>query len=91
VKRRLHVLGARGIPRGPSAATRANPAHLTPREAEILTLMAGGSSNAEMAAALFLSPKTVEHHITSVFAKLSARSRREAIQIARASGVLPLN
>ena len=89
VKRRLHDLGARDIPRGPRPATRANPAHLTPREAEILTLMAAGSTNAEMATHLFLSPKTVEHHISAILAKLSARSRREAIQTARNLGVLP--
>ena len=90
VTRRLRALGARDLPRGPRAATRANPAHLTPREAEILTRMAAGSSNAEMAADTFLSPKTIEHHVSAVFAKLNAHSRREAIQIARELGVLPL-
>ncbi len=89
VKRRLQEFGVRDIPRGPRAATRAHPAHLTPREAEILTLMAAGRSNAEMARDLFLSPKTIEHHVSAVFAKLNAHSRREAIQIAGELGVLP--
>jgi DNA-binding CsgD family transcriptional regulator len=89
VKRRLQEFGVRDIPRGPRAATRAHPAHLTPREAEILTLMAAGRSNAEMARDLFLSPKTIEHHISAVFAKLSVRSRDEAIQLAGELGVLP--
>ena len=89
VKQRLHDLGARDIPCGPRPATRANPAYLTPREVEILTLIAPGSTNAEIATHLFLSPKTVEHHVSAILAKLNAHSRREAIQTARELGVLP--
>jgi DNA-binding CsgD family transcriptional regulator len=89
VKRRLRDLGARDIPRGPRPATRANPAHLTRREVEILTLIAPGSTNAEIATQLFLSPKTVEHHVSAILAKLGARSRGEAIQTARTLGILP--
>ena len=89
VKRRLRDLGARDIPRGPRPATRANPAHLTPREVEILALIAPGSTNAEVAAHLFLSPKTVEHHVSAILAKLGTRSRGEAIQTARTLGILP--
>jgi DNA-binding CsgD family transcriptional regulator/tetratricopeptide (TPR) repeat protein len=89
VKRRLHDLGVRDIPRGPRPATRANPAQLTPREVQILTLIAPGSTNAEVATGLFLSPKTVEHHVSAILAKLNVRSRREAIETARMLGVLP--
>jgi DNA-binding CsgD family transcriptional regulator len=86
---RLRALGARDIPRGPRPATRANPAHLTPREAEVLAVLAAGGTNAEVAARLFLSPKTVEHHVSAVLAKLGARSRREAVRTAREMGILP--
>ena len=91
IKRRLHDLGIRDIPRGPRPATRANPAHLTPREAEILTLIGAGTTNAEIAADLYLSPKTIEHHVSAILAKLGVRSRREAIHMARTLGVLPPN
>ncbi len=78
VTRRLRELGARGIPRGPRPATRANPANLTPRELEILSLIAQGLRNTEIADRLFLSAKTVDHHVSAVLAKLGVRSRAEA-------------
>ena len=49
VARRLRELGARGVPRGPRRATKANPANLTPREVEVLTLVAQGLRNGEIA------------------------------------------
>ena len=87
--RRLRELGARVIPRGPRPATRANPANLTPREAEVLALIAARSTNAEVAARLFLSPKTVEHHVSAVLAKLDVASRAEAAEAAVRRGLLP--
>jgi DNA-binding CsgD family transcriptional regulator/tetratricopeptide (TPR) repeat protein len=89
LKRRLHALGARDIPRGPRPMTRANPAHLTPREAEILALIAAGGTNVEIAERLYLSPKTVEHHVSAILAKLRSHSRREAVATAREWGMLP--
>jgi DNA-binding NarL/FixJ family response regulator len=89
VRRRLHELGARDIPRGPRPATRANPAHLTPREAEVLGLIATGATNSDIAAQLYLSAKTVEHHVTAILAKLGTRTRREAVRQARNVGILP--
>ncbi|MGY1694269.1 AAA family ATPase [Geodermatophilus sp. SYSU D00814] len=53
---------------------------LTPQETRIAVLAAGGASNREIAAELFLSPKTVEHHLTSVYRKRGLRSR---VQLAR--------
>jgi DNA-binding CsgD family transcriptional regulator len=91
VTRRLHELGARDIPRGPRPATRAHPALLTPREAEVLALLAEGNTNAEIAASFFLSPKTVEHHVSAILAKLGARSRHDAIRAARDLGILAPN
>jgi DNA-binding NarL/FixJ family response regulator len=85
---RLRALGVRGIPRGPRPATRANPANLTARELEVLPLIVAGQRNADIAATLFLSPKTVEHHVSSILAKLGARTRND---LARALAQLGAN
>jgi DNA-binding CsgD family transcriptional regulator len=87
VTRRLRELGARGIPRGPRPATRANPANLTPRELEILPLIAQGLRNAEIAGRLFLSAKTVDHHVSSILTKLGVRSRAEVAHQATRLGL----
>jgi DNA-binding CsgD family transcriptional regulator len=88
---RLRVLGARGIPRGPRPSTRVNPAQLTQREAEILALIAAGRRNAEIAGQLFLSPRTVAHHVTSILAKLGVQSRTEAAREAARLGLAGQN
>jgi DNA-binding CsgD family transcriptional regulator/tetratricopeptide (TPR) repeat protein len=74
---RLRTLGVRGIPRGPRPATRANPANLTARELQILPMVIAGQRNADIAASLFLSPKTVEHHVSSILAKLGVGARND--------------
>jgi len=78
VARRLRALGEHGVPRGPRPATAANPAGLTSRETEVLRLMAAGLTNAEIAARLVLSDRTVAHHVSAIFRKLGARTRGEA-------------
>ena len=65
------------VPRGPRAETRANPAGLTGRELEVLALLADGLTNAQLADRLFLSEKTVDHHVSSVLRKLQLSNRRE--------------
>jgi len=66
------------VPRRPSQATRANPAGLSARQLEVLLLLAEGLSNAEIADRLYVSPRTAEHHVSSVFAKLGVSTRKEA-------------
>jgi DNA-binding CsgD family transcriptional regulator/tetratricopeptide (TPR) repeat protein len=78
VARRLRKRGARGLPRGPRPATRRNPAGLTPRELEVLALLADGLRNAEIAARLVLSERTVDHHVAAILRKLDVRTRAQA-------------
>jgi DNA-binding NarL/FixJ family response regulator len=57
---------------------------LTRREEQVLDLLADGRSNADIAERLFISPKTVEHHVSRILAKLGLRSRAEvAAHVAR--------
>jgi DNA-binding CsgD family transcriptional regulator/tetratricopeptide (TPR) repeat protein len=83
VSRRLRERGAKGVVRGPRVSTRAHPAGLTTREAEILDLIAEGLRNAEIAERLYLSTKTVDHHVSSILAKLGVRTRTEAARYQR--------
>jgi DNA-binding CsgD family transcriptional regulator len=62
---------------------------LTPREIEILQLIAEGLSNREIAARLFVSENTVKTHSANVFSKLSAKRRTQAVQLAKEAGVIP--
>ena len=78
VARELRRRGAANLPRGPRAATRENPSQLTARELEVLALVADGLRNRDIADRLFLSTKTVEHHVAAIRAKLGARTRGEA-------------
>jgi DNA-binding CsgD family transcriptional regulator len=71
------------IPRGPRAATRENPFGLTARQSQILALLADGLTNAQIAARLHLSPKTVDHHVTAILTKLNVHAREEAAALAK--------
>ena len=84
---RLRAAGVSSVPRGRHAATRANPAGLTARQLNVLTLVAEGLSNADIAARLVISPKTADHHVSAILAKLDVRSRREAAVVAHGLGV----
>jgi DNA-binding CsgD family transcriptional regulator len=90
VARKLRDLGVRGIPRGPRKATRANPAGLTRREIDVLLLVSEGLRNADIAERLYLSPKTVDHHVSSILGKLGVQSRTEAAHEAARLGVTSL-
>lgn len=78
VARRLREVGAPAIPRGRRASTRSHPGGLTAREAEILEMLGEGLRNADIGRRLFISPKTVDHHVSNILAKLGVRSRSEA-------------
>jgi DNA-binding CsgD family transcriptional regulator len=71
------------VPRKPRASTRENPFGLTDRQVNILGLLVEGLSNAEIAARLHISPKTVDHHVSAVLAKLDVHSREDAATVAR--------
>ncbi|HMJ35976.1 MAG TPA: AAA family ATPase [Baekduia sp.] len=75
-RRAEQELAATGARRG-AASGRASDAALTAREREVCRLVAGGATNAEAAAALFLSARTVEHHLRMAYRKLGVRSRSE--------------
>jgi DNA-binding NarL/FixJ family response regulator len=67
------------LPRGQRAATRANPGALTARELEVLVLVAQGLHNSEIADRLFLSEKTVAHHVSAILRKLDVANRVQAV------------
>jgi DNA-binding NarL/FixJ family response regulator len=76
------------VPRGPRSTTRANPAELTTRELDVLRLVAEGKRNAEIAAELVVSRRTVDHHVSAILRKLGVRGRGEAARAARERGLL---
>ena len=78
VARRLRERGARGLPRGPRPTTRENPANLTPREVEVIALVSKGLRNGEIAEHLFLSERTVGHHVSAILRKLDVQTRGQA-------------
>lgn len=84
LRRKMREAGIRSIPRGPRPETAEHPAGLTPREAEVLALVADGRTNAQIAEALFISEKTAGHHVSSILAKLGVASRHDAAEMLRA-------
>jgi DNA-binding NarL/FixJ family response regulator len=84
--------------RGTSSATRdvgssvapSNGASLTPRELEVLRMIAEGLANKQIAARLAISEHTVKFHIGSVFAKMHASTRAEAVMIGARRGLIVL-
>jgi DNA-binding NarL/FixJ family response regulator len=88
ITRRLIEEFARRPDPGASAATAAALDQLTEREREVLELVARGQSNAEIAAALYVSHATVKTHVSRLLMKLDARDRAQLVMIAYETGVV---
>lgn len=76
---RLREAGVRGLPPGARGSTRAHPAGLTGAEQKVLALLAHGLRNAEIAARIHRSVRTVDHHVAAVISKLGVDSRQAAM------------
>jgi DNA-binding NarL/FixJ family response regulator len=87
VRRTMRDLGMHSIPTGARTATRAHPRGLTTREQQILQLLATGQSNEEISAELFISVRTVEHHVTAILGKLGVSTRQGAAKEATKLGL----
>jgi len=88
LKMEMRSSGIKKIPRGLRGSTKANPAQLTNRELDVLQLLKRGIQNREIAEALFISPKTVDHHISSILFKLDVNSRSKAVTEAARLGIV---
>jgi DNA-binding CsgD family transcriptional regulator len=89
IRQKMRSLGIRSVPAGQRTAARENPLGLTRREQEVLELLCDGRTNASIAAKLVISPKTVDHHVSSVLAKLGVSKRTQvaaAMQAAATPG-----
>jgi DNA-binding CsgD family transcriptional regulator/tetratricopeptide (TPR) repeat protein len=86
VRRKLRAGGVRGLARGAQQRTRNNPQGLTARELKVLALLVEGRRNADIAHRLFVSQKTVDHHVSAILGKLGVRSRGEAAAMANRLG-----
>lgn len=88
IRTELRRAGVKGVPRGPTRATREHGAGLTTRQNEVLELLSRDMSNADIADELFISLRTAEHHVAAVITKLDAADRHDAVERARESGLL---
>jgi DNA-binding CsgD family transcriptional regulator/tetratricopeptide (TPR) repeat protein len=79
MKMELRAAGVKNLPRGARETTKSNAAFLTPREIDVLRCLKEGMKNKEIAARLFISAKTVDHHISAVLLKLDVDSRAKAV------------
>jgi DNA-binding CsgD family transcriptional regulator/tetratricopeptide (TPR) repeat protein len=79
------------VPRGKSLTTREHAAGLTPRQTEVLDLIAEDLTNTQIADRLFVSHRTVENHVAAILLKLDAANRSAAVDVARDQGMLTPN
>jgi DNA-binding CsgD family transcriptional regulator len=88
IKQKLRKSGIKNIPKGPRQSTAENPSGLTNRQLEILNLVADGLSNSEIGNKLYISTRTVENHISSIFSRLNIRSRVEAAALVHSNRLI---
>ncbi len=90
VARARRALVERGVVRPLTVrrSTRSNPSGLTNRQLDVARLVAQGLTNAELARALFISTKTVDHHVSAILTKLGVANRRDVIRRARSLGLV---
>ena len=88
IRRQFRADGIKRVPRGARPTTQSNQFGLTRREAEVLSLLSKGLRNAAIARALFVSQKTVDHHVSSILGKLGVPSRGAAVVAARAAAAV---
>jgi DNA-binding CsgD family transcriptional regulator/tetratricopeptide (TPR) repeat protein len=87
VRKRMKALGVKTIPRGPRLTTQVSPAGLTAREQEVLALLAEGLADREISRRLFISERTVHHHVSAVLSKIGVPSRTAAAREAGRMGI----
>jgi DNA-binding CsgD family transcriptional regulator/tetratricopeptide (TPR) repeat protein len=82
LRKQMRERGVRKVPRGARVSTRSHPQGLTQREAQILSLLSDGLRNSAIARRLFVSTKTIEHHVSAILTKLGVQTRAQAIAMA---------
>jgi DNA-binding CsgD family transcriptional regulator len=87
IKLKMRKSGIKNIPKGPRQSTKENPAGLTGRQLEILELVANGLSNSEIGNKLYISNRTVENHISTIFSKLNIHTRTEAAALVHSNQI----
>jgi|KBSSwiStaDraftv2_1062776.scaffolds.fasta_scaffold00837_18 DNA-binding CsgD family transcriptional regulator/GTPase SAR1 family protein/tetratricopeptide (TPR) repeat protein len=88
VRRDLRANGVTVVPSKRRSATMVNPAGLTERQLEVLRLLDEGLTNTELAERLYLSVKTVDHHVSAILSKLQVTKRRDAVRRGRELGIV---
>jgi len=88
LKQDLRAKGFKKIPRGKRETTKSNPAFLTNRQIEVIKQLKEGYSNLEIADRLFISPKTVDHHVSAILYKLEVDNRQKAVAEAEKLGII---
>lgn len=88
LRRHLRARGVSGVPGTRRRTTMSNPAGLTDRELDVLGLLAGGDTNAVIADELYISEKTVGHHVSAILRKLSVENRGQAAAVAKERGII---
>jgi DNA-binding CsgD family transcriptional regulator len=79
--------GVGSVPRGPTRATRENAFGLTPRQMDVLGHLVKGLTNAEIADLLFVSTRTVDHHVSAILDKMGVSTRAEAVVASQEAGL----